>query len=127
VSARWVSEVELRAAVGGGDARALLEEFGGLSIYVPRVPACTNTLGRNLLEILSWPGYVRLTKLCGGETIRLPNLRRRPAALEAHRLLAEGKSARQVADALCISLRYVERLSRLRARAGKSPQQYSLL
>lgn len=125
MSSRWLSEVLLRDELGIPDAPALLDALGGMSFYVPLMDTPTNILGRDLSKILSPSGYRKLVALAGGETVQLPNARRRSGAgEEAKRLLREGKSVRHVADALRLSQRYVEQIA---AAERTRPRQLSLL
>ena len=122
MSARWLSEALLKETLGPADSLALLQALGGLSFYVPKTCGPARILGRDLHKLLSFSGLKKLVELAGGETVQLPNHRRAPASLEVRRLLRLGLSSRQIADAMRLSLRYVESLR----KAERSDQQHSL-
>ena len=122
MSSRWLSEATLKEELGTADALALMEALGGVSFYVPLMERPSDILGRDLSKILSPSGYRLLIALAGGETVNLPNLRRRTGAREARKLLGQGMSARKVADVLRLSQRYVEKLAeRERSRPRQLP------
>jgi len=124
MSGRWLAEATLTEELGAPDALALLSALGGMSFYVPLMERPTDILGRDLSQVLSASGYRKLIALAGGETVCLPNVRRGTGANEARKLLRRGLSARQVADTLHLSLRYVEYIA---AAERARPLQLSLL
>ena len=122
MGAVWLSENSLALMIGAEDARALLEALGGLTVYIPKTPGPTRSFGRNLEDVLSPEGFAALCRHVGGETASLPNARRKAGAKQIRRLLDQGKSHRQIAEDLRVSVRYVERI----ASRPKPPAQLSL-
>lgn len=119
----WVSEVELRDLLGVDTAKAFVRIMGGQRLYIPQNATPDHPLARTI-------GMIGMRGLChafAGETISLPSSRERDTAKkQIQRLLAEGKSHGQIAQACKVTHRYVEAVVQ-RLRQEKSAQQGSLL
>ena len=122
MGAVWLSETSLCLMIGTEDSRALLEALGGLTVYIPKAPGPTKTFGLNLEDVLSPEGFAALCRHVGGETVSLPNVRRKTGSKQIRRLLDQGKSHRQIAEDLRVSVRYVEMV----ASRPAPPAQLSL-
>lgn len=109
MGASWISYAVLADIVGNDAAQALCATWGGVSIYVPRIPS----EGGEIAKVIGLPALGRLMQVYSGEHVVVPNRRKAgPSKGKALDLLAAGWTPRDVALKLDLTQRYVEYLAK---------------
>ena len=109
MSSKWLSFPELRRIAGDAEAVALCRSAGGVSVYVPKKPEMRPAWAK----ALSAEAWASLAAEYGGDVIAFPNLRRSESfKADIVRMLADGKTCREIAKALPVTERYVRSLMR---------------
>lgn len=120
----WLSDADLKDLLGAQDAKILTIVMGGQRVYVPRTASADHPIAR----AIGLRGMEVLCAAYAGEVLYLPNGREKNTARRrARKLLTEGKSLRQVADACDITIRYAAHISAELREERAAPTQGSLL
>lgn len=105
----WIRYSELAGLIGNDAAQAMCSTFGGVTLYVPKRVDENGKIAR----IIGVPALRKLVEVYGGECIITPNRRKDgPRKNSIMDMLAQGKSARDIALNLDVTQRYVEYLAK---------------
>lgn len=122
--AAWISDADLTDLLGRDLARTFTHVLGGQRVYVPARAYAEHRIAC----AIGLRGMEILCAARAGEELMLPNGRQKlTARRRAEKLLSEGKSLSQVADACTITIRYATQISRDLREQQLAPQQGSLL